>query len=59
MEKKKLKMGRPHSLKNPVTLSLSLSESEKKEFERQMKLSGSSSLSHYLRVLIKEKQEVK
>lgn len=56
MKSKKVKIGRPHSLKNPCKVTISLSEADRKELEKQSKLSGSG-ISHYLRTLIREKQE--
>lgn len=52
MKTKNKKIGRPTLLKKPVSVTLSLNASDKVELDKQVKLSGSASISHYLRKLI-------
>jgi len=49
----KTKMGRPKKFKRLERLSISLSKEEKESLSKLAKQSGSDSVSHYIRNLIK------
>lgn len=57
VKKEKAKIGRPSTLKGLDRISLSLSLEEKKELKRQSEITGSASISHYLRELIKRESK--
>ncbi len=57
MEKKKVKIGRPKSVKNLERLCLSISKKDKESLKILADRSESGSVSNYIRNLIKEKQE--